>query len=110
MSFGGHWGFQYYMQSFGLRPYDPHNFDLAAGNIVILPRQNSNVAKLASRDIASRQIFEVPIGAGAATTEVSMGAGFYSDLWGPVPYVFGPVPPQDYEIVETRKQSGANGN
>jgi hypothetical protein len=33
-----------------------------------------------------------------AVMQKKMGAGFYSDLWGPCPFLFGTVPPEQYEI------------
>jgi len=33
------------------------------------------------------------------TMNSTVGAGFYSDPWGPFPFVFGPVPPEEYRIV-----------
>jgi hypothetical protein len=32
----------------------------------------------------------------------SIGAGYYSDDWGPAPYVFGPTRPERYSILKTK--------
>jgi hypothetical protein len=34
-----------------------------------------------------------------STMQKQMGAGFYSDVWGPLPFAFGFVPPEQYDFV-----------
>jgi len=108
VSFEGHWGFQYYMQSFGFRPVDFSSYDFEDGNLVVLPGNNDNVNDFPPEFIASRQVFKFDMKAGAATIQSAMGAGFYSDVWGPLPYAFGPVPPENYSVVWLTSPPPAN--
>jgi hypothetical protein len=101
VSFQGHWGFQYYMQSFGFQPVDFSTYHFLAGNAYVLPENNTNLANLPAKFIASRQEFDVAMKTRATTMRLEMGAGFYSDLSGPLPYAFGPVPPERYFLVQT---------
>jgi hypothetical protein len=32
----------------------------------------------------------------------SAGAGYYSDGWGPLPFVFGPAPAEDYLVFRAK--------
>lgn len=104
VSFEGHWGFQYYMQSFGFQPVDLSSYDFETGNLVVLPENNSNVGGLPPEFIVSQQTFKIDMKSGAATIQSGMGAGFYSDFFGPLPYAFGSVPPESYVVVQTGKR------
>jgi 4-amino-4-deoxy-L-arabinose transferase-like glycosyltransferase len=104
VSFAGHWGFQYYMQSLGFNPVDSDSFTFQDGDLVVIPENNSNAYSPQKDLIASRQLFEFDINPGAATMQRAMGAGFYTDLWGPLPYAFGSVPPERYVVVRLRNR------
>ena len=41
--FAGHWGFQYYMESYGFMALDCGAFQLMPGDILVLPENNTNV-------------------------------------------------------------------
>ena len=43
---------------------------------------------------------DVPILAPVATVQPIVGAGFYSDSWGPLPFAIGRVPPERYFLFE----------
>jgi hypothetical protein len=40
----------------------------------------------------------------AATSQIDIGAGFYSDVVGPLPYTFGSIPPEFVYILERAKE------
>jgi 4-amino-4-deoxy-L-arabinose transferase-like glycosyltransferase len=106
VSFEGHWGFQYYMQAFGFSPVDFWEFSVKKnGDLLVIPDNNSNasVQAVSSRLVASRETFAFPINTGATTIGIVSGAGFYSDLWGPLPYAFGPAPPERYTVLRLQK-------
>lgn len=105
VSFEGHWGFQYYMQQFGFEPLDTQAYELKAGSLLIIPQNNSNVFGVEQRFVASRKLFQFDVHAGAATMQRDMGAGFYTALWGPLPYAFGSAAPERYMIVELTEPS-----
>jgi hypothetical protein len=100
--FEGHWGFQYYMESSGARPMDLLEPKITPGDFVVLPRNNTNLAPLPTDRYYMLEQFEVPAGWLASTIYPEMGASFYSSIWGPLPFVFGPVPAEKYCILHYR--------
>jgi 4-amino-4-deoxy-L-arabinose transferase-like glycosyltransferase len=96
--FQGHWGFQYYMESLGGKPVDFNNLLFDQGDVMIVPSNNTNVRQ-PGEDIfhsaGKRRFMPFPW---MATMEKTLGAGFYSDKWGPLPYAVGRVAPAEYEV------------
>jgi 4-amino-4-deoxy-L-arabinose transferase-like glycosyltransferase len=97
--FTGHWGFQYYMEARGARPIDVAKPDIRKGDTVVTPMNASNRIQLGRRGAYIDESFEIPVCRWLTTMRAECGAGFYSDLWGPLPFVFGPTPPEQYEVV-----------
>ena len=97
--FEGHWGFQYYMESRGAHPVDLNDPQAQPGDFVVIPVNNIQLAGIAPQFIASSQSITLPVRSGASTICRNLGAGFYSSYWGPLPYAFGPIPPERYIIV-----------
>jgi hypothetical protein len=102
LSFQGHWGFQYYMQSFGSRPIDLDNPD-SSSPVMAIPENNTSTLVVPPAFVASKRVVAFKAGAGISTMSVPMGAGFYSDIWGPLPYAFGSVPDERYAIIRLRE-------
>ena len=100
--FVGHWGFQYYMESYGGRPIDLHGTPIATGDVVVLPRNNTNLAPLPRERLYPLEQIDLPAGCWGSTICPEMGACFYSSVWGPLPFVFGPVPREQYLILQSR--------
>ena len=96
--FSGHWGFQYYMEARGAKPIDMRNPDVRRGDTVVTPMNGSNRIQIGGRGAYIDESFEVPICRWLTTMRAECGAGFYSDLWGPLPFVFGPAPAERYEV------------
>lgn len=95
--FEGHWGFQYYMEQLGWQPVNfaeptPH------GQVVVVPLNNSNVRPAHYSDSAEIARFEFPTASWISTMSKETGAGFYSDRWGPLPFVIGPAPTERYRV------------
>jgi 4-amino-4-deoxy-L-arabinose transferase-like glycosyltransferase len=97
--FQGHWGFQYYMERLGAQPYDLERSDLHAGDVVVVPENNTNASRLEPERVASYDTFEVDIPKYLATMQPEVGAGFYAYEWGPLPFAFGRVPPARYHLL-----------
>ena len=96
--FQGHWGFQYYAQLLGFRPLDYRRPAVAAGDLIIKPDGISNPIALPPETVRLEGELLLDGPAGLSTMSIPAGAGFYSDVWGPIPYVFGPIPPERYRI------------
>ncbi len=96
----GHWGFQYYMEQLGAVPVDAQDFQIRPGDRVVLPNNNTEMAGL-PQDMFFQQeaVLEFANPSLATTISWQLGAGFYSSYWGPLPFTFGPVPPEQYVLV-----------
>ena len=99
--FEGHWGFQYYMQRFGARPVEYDKFAFQTGDVVVIPENTTSTFPIAPQFVASQQILQIDPHAHAAT--MALGAGFYSSVWGPLPFSFGRVPSEPYLVEHLRQ-------
>jgi 4-amino-4-deoxy-L-arabinose transferase-like glycosyltransferase len=102
--FLGHWGFQYYMESFGARPvvvddppHQPGDFLAAAGDRLLF--------EVRPEFVASRDVIQIPMRLGITTIQSELGTGFYSSDLGPLPFAIGPVPPEHYELIRLGTKS-----
>ena len=98
--FKGHWGFQYYMQTHGFRAIDLTRTNLAPGDLIVQPFNNYNLFGVPESHARRIQSFEEPRRL-VAVMDRQLGAGFYSSLWGPLPYAFGRATADGYAIYET---------
>ncbi|MCP3980463.1 MAG: glycosyltransferase family 39 protein [bacterium] len=106
--FQGHWGFQYYMQRQGARAVEFRHDRSAAGDFVVIPTHAANVRAIdGGRVERGMQLSKRP-SPWLATMQAGAGAGFYSELWGPAPFAFGPVPEDVYYIYRLNSP-GAEG-
>jgi 4-amino-4-deoxy-L-arabinose transferase-like glycosyltransferase len=96
----GHWGFQYDMEQLGARPVDGQDFQIRPGDFVAVPENNLRFAGF-PQDMSFQKeaVLELPNPSGAAVLSWQLGAGFYSSYWGPLPFAFGPAPPERYLLV-----------
>ena len=99
--FEGHWGFQYYMQLLGARPVEYDKFAFQTGDLVVTPENTTSTFPIAPQFVAAQQILQIDPHAHAAT--MALGAGFYSSVWGPLPFSFGRVPSENYLVVHLQQ-------
>lgn len=96
--FQGHWGFQYYMESHGAKALDFNKPVKKTGDIIIMPTNNTNLKWLPENQfhfVGKRQLMPHRwIG----TMSKKNGAGFYSDIDGPLPFSVGNIEPERYLI------------
>lgn len=100
--FMGHWGFQHYMEQRGASAIDWTQSPIRAGDFVVLPINNTNVRIFDQALVGEAMTLEQPASSWSATMSREFGAGFYSGLWGPIPYGFGRVPPDYYQVLRIR--------
>jgi 4-amino-4-deoxy-L-arabinose transferase-like glycosyltransferase len=96
--FQGHWGFQHYMESLGATALDMRSSRVAEGDIVVVPENNANTFPINQSLLEQLETIEVRPVTALATMSRPIGAGFYASVWGPLPFVLGPVPPERYVI------------
>jgi 4-amino-4-deoxy-L-arabinose transferase-like glycosyltransferase len=100
--FEGHWGFQYYMEHWKAQPVDVHRSKILSGNVVIVPLGNTNVSRtLPVPTTGPPEQVNYPQ-FWLATMSPEMRTGFYSSIWGPLPWVFARIPPERYLIFRVR--------
>ena len=97
--FQGAWGFQYYMEREGARKIDWQRGGVLPGERIVQPDFNTNLMFL---PFSARLLTEhrTAVHAVAQTLSWKAGAGFYTDLSGPAPYVFGFPADQVYSVFE----------
>lgn len=96
--FQGHWGFQYYMESIGAEAIDYRKTVPKPGDMIVIPSNNSNTMRLPDnifRLLKKEQCYPCRW---LTTMGFSSGAGFYTDLWGAMPFAFGEVKSEEYHI------------
>ncbi len=107
--FLGHWGFQYYLETFNGKAIDLKHQKALPGDIVIIPVNNTygqikNISSFQKQNPLI-QLFEVGPHQWLTTMNYAMGAGFYSNTWGPLPFAFGLEEPEKYYAYMIKQQS-----
>lgn len=102
LRFEGHWGFQLYMEQQGAAALDRNNLRLAPRDAVVVPMENSYLFPLPGQAVEPWFSHEVSWSSWISTMDGSLGAGYYSDGWGPLPFVFAQVPPEKYLVYRVR--------
>ncbi|HEU5248374.1 MAG TPA: glycosyltransferase family 39 protein [Thermoanaerobaculia bacterium] len=103
--FEGHWGFQRYMERAGARPLDVRSH-VRPGDRIAVPANNTNLLSLPRDAVTARNEILLPITGLLGTMSSELGAGFYVDSWGPLPFAFGRVPPERYVLLEAVRDIG----
>ncbi len=96
--FQGHWGFQHYADPAVMQALDIERTVLHADNVLITPKNNSVAARLPEQFRAETDIVLAGEGRWASTMLGNSGVGFYSNLFGPLPFRIGPAPAEVYYV------------
>ena len=102
--FQGHWGFQYYMESFGARPVVVDEPPHRSGDILATAGDRL-LFEVRPTFVTSREVIEIPMRLGITTAQGKLGAGFYSSDLGPLPFAVGQVPPERDELIRLGPKS-----
>jgi hypothetical protein len=92
--FQGHWGFQYYLETLGGQALDKRRPAMRDGDVLAVPLNNTNLDPPG----APKEAFYVNGPRFVTDMNLYAGAGFYSSSDGPLPFVFGHVPPENVLI------------
>ncbi len=96
--FMGHWGFQYYMESFGARAVAVNDPPHRPGDYLAVA-ESARLFEMRPEFVSARDVIEIPMRLRITTAQNQLGAGFYSADTGPLPFAIGPVPPERYELI-----------
>ncbi|HYO10434.1 MAG TPA: glycosyltransferase family 39 protein [Tepidisphaeraceae bacterium] len=96
--FCGHWGFQQYMQQWGYQPFDKYVTNLDPGDVYVVPENTSRRIALPPGSTETLAIVRHRPARWVSTMGEKIGAGFYSEFWGPLPFAFGKVPSEKYTV------------
>jgi hypothetical protein len=96
--FTGHWGFQYYMESFGAHAVVVNDPPHRPGDYLAVA-ESTRLFEMRPEFVTSREVIEIPMRLGITTAQAQLGAGFYSFDSGPLPFAIGRVPPERYELI-----------
>ncbi len=102
--FQGHWGFQYYMEGGGAKPIDAYHQGIKLGDVIVVPQNNTNTYRMDSTWFRLIDTIRVQPFRWVTTLSGPLGAGFYSDRVGPLPYSVGDVPPERYLIFQPKEK------
>jgi hypothetical protein len=97
--FSGHWGFQYYMESYGFTAIDANKTTMSRNDILVLPGFGSNTAKIPKGIFSKTTRLEFQQCSFLTTMSNLFKAGFYSSACGPLPYAFGAVPAERFYLL-----------
>jgi hypothetical protein len=98
--FQGHWGFQYYMQELGARCLDISDMHCVQGDWIVQPDDNYGTFAMPAQSACELETISEPTFPWLTTMHRLMGAGFYSNRKGPLPYAFGKVSDNEYRVLE----------
>ena len=96
--FQGHWGYQYYMEQHGARSIDVSHVQFKRGDIIADPTTNTNIIPIPEKWVTVLDTLQLSSSQYVATMDYVSGAGFYADVFGPLPFVFGFVRPEKFII------------
>ena len=100
--FEGHWGFQYYMEQLGGTAIDRFGSRFAHNDVIVVPLDNTHLIALPAQHVEPKFQYESEAPKWLTTMNSASGAGYYSDSWGPLPYVFCRVPASEYIVLRVK--------
>ncbi len=108
--FEGHWGFQYYVEQWRAKPVDLEQWTakpvnqsepgIVSGDLVIIPVNNTNISLTLPATTGRREQVNFP--QFLLATMSPKTAGFYSSIWGPLPWSFARIPPERYLVFRVK--------
>ncbi len=95
--FEGHCAFQYYLEPLGGQAVDYGNSLLQAGDVLVVPGNNSNLLNPPADAVELLATPGFPISSWLTTVSAELGSGFYG-AGGCLPFVIAPVPAEKYYV------------
>jgi 4-amino-4-deoxy-L-arabinose transferase-like glycosyltransferase len=95
--YDGHWGFQYYMDLKGAKHLIP-DLRPTTKDILVFPENAPKLYNADSRGAEHIETIDLNSLSWLTTLNIYSSAGFYADIIGPLPYAFGKIEPERYDI------------
>jgi len=93
--FQGHWGWQYYIEQYGASHIDSTGTTVQPDDVIVAADNNMRSFPIppvyGETEVTTWTVFPW-----LTTWNYHRGGGYYANTWGPLPYVFGVVPPEQY--------------
>lgn len=105
--FQGHWGFQYYMQQRRIPEFDFGTSELGPGDLLVIYKSDQNTLAPPRRFVLSAEQVEIRLRQPVAIMYPDMKAGFYASVYGVLPFAFGAITSQRFEILRMATTVGA---
>ncbi len=102
--FEGHWGWQYYIEQLGAKAMSMSH-PPQKGDLLAIPANNTNLILPDGKLSRFIETISVVGPQWLATLSGNVGAGFYTSMAGPLPFAFGPVPPEQVTVFALKSTS-----
>jgi hypothetical protein len=89
------------MQQLGAKPIERKS-GFAPGDVIALPTTNTGRFVMPAEWTVTSGVIDVPSSRWLATMNLDVGAGFYADAFGPLPFAVGFVPDERFTILNVR--------
>jgi hypothetical protein len=89
------------MEQWRAKPVDQNERGIVSGDLIIIPVNNTNISRILPPITGRAEQVNFPQFL-LATMSLETGAGFYSNRFGPLPWVFTRIPPEPYLVVRVK--------
>jgi hypothetical protein len=86
----------------GAKPLILQPMRLTPKEVIVMPMNNTCWVDLPAGRVAPLAEIKVPTAGWVSLMNPATGAGYYSDDWGPAPFVFGPSGPEEYDLFRVK--------
>lgn len=100
--FGGHWGFQYYMENLGAKPIEARRPEMKPGDIAVYQNHGSNIGIPDLKTLKSIGTVIYFPNRHLSTMNPEVGAGFYAAVMGPLPFAMGQIESEKFQVFEVK--------
>jgi hypothetical protein len=73
-----------------------------SNEVIVVPQNNTHLFPLPDDQIETLPLYHAPAAGWLTLMSRPMGAGYYSDHWGPAPFIFGLSPLEDYAVFRVK--------
>jgi hypothetical protein len=83
------------------KPVDENELGIVSGDLIVIPMNNTNISRTlpATTGRPEQVNFSQSL---LAIMSSKTGAGFYSSMWGPLPWAFARIPPEPYFVFRVK--------